>query len=114
MLGGDVGGESELQGAPQISVVLQGVNLLIRGKRPGEAPDDQSRLNYYPNYASHNQWGTDHFGFRVDGDLDGFCDRLREKGATFSVEPYDFVPGTRIAYLSAPDNVTIELFQPST
>ena len=113
MLGGEVGAESELQGAPQISVALDGVNLLIRGKRPGEEPDHQNLLRHYPNHASHNQWGTDHFGFSVYGDLDDFCDRLKEKGATFSVEPYDFTPETRIAYLSAPDNVSIELFQPA-
>lgn len=111
VLGGKIIDESEVRGAPQITIAFQGVDLLIRGRRPGEDPDPQNRLRHYADYISHNQWGTDHFGFRVFGDLDAFCDRLREKGATFSVEPYDFLPGVRIAYLEAPDGISIELVQ---
>ncbi len=111
ILGGKIAGESEVRGAPQISVAFQGTTLLIRGQRAGEVPSRPNRLNHFADYISHDQWGTDHFGFRVYGDLDEFCDRLREKGATFSVEPYDFVPGVRIAYLEAPDGVSIELVQ---
>ncbi len=111
MLGGKITGESEVRGAPQIPVAFQGTTLLIRGQRAGEAPGQPNRLKHFADYISHDHWGTDHFGFRVDGDLDEFCDRIREKGARFSVEPYDFVPGVRIAYLEAPDGVSIELVQ---
>lgn len=111
VLGGTITGNSEVRGAPQISVAFQGVNLLIRSKRQGEEPDRPNSLQHYADYISHNQWGTDHFGFQVSGNLDEFCDRLKKKGATFSVEPYDFVPGVRIAYLEAPDGVSIELVQ---
>ena len=111
MLGGNTVGESEVRGAPQISVSFKTVNLLIRSRRQGEAPDSPNRLQHFADYISHNQWGTDHFGFRVVGNLDEFCDQLKKKGATFSVEPYDFVPGVRIAYLEAPDGVSIELVQ---
>ena len=109
MLGGKIAGETEVRGAPQISVAFQGATLLIRGQRAGEKPGRPTSLKHFADYISHDQWGTDHFGFSVDGDLDEFCDGLREKGATFSVEPYDFVPGVRIAYLEAPDGVSIEL-----
>lgn len=111
VLGGRVTGDSEVRGAPQISVAFESVSLLIRGQRPGEEPSRQNDLQHYADYISHNHWGTDHFGFRVFGDLDVFCDQLRKKGAAFSVEPYDFVPGVRIAYLEAPDGVSIELVQ---
>ena len=111
MLGAKITGESEVRGAPQISVAFQGATLLVRGQRPGEQPGRKNSLQSFKDYVSHDQWGTDHFGFRVFGDLDDFCDRLKEKGATFSVDPYDFVPGTRIAYLEAPDNVSIEVVQ---
>lgn len=60
---------------------------------------------------SHNEWDIDRFGLTVHGDLDEFCDNRRKKGATFSVEPYDFRPGVRVAYVEAPDGVTIELVQ---
>ena len=33
------------------------------------------------------------------------------QGATFSVEPYEFLPGARIAYRQAPDGVTVEFVQ---
>ena len=55
------------------------------------------------------EWGVDHFGLRVQGDFDGFCGDLRGKGVTFSLEPRDFNPTTRIAFINAPDGVSIEL-----
>jgi lactoylglutathione lyase len=46
---------------------------------------------------------------RVRGDFDGFCSGLKGKGVTFSLEPTDFNPTTRIAFINAPDGVSIEL-----
>jgi lactoylglutathione lyase len=109
VLGGKITGQYEIRGSTQISVVFEGATILIRGRRPGEQPDRKKNLETFKDYVSHDQWGTDHFGFRVSGDLDEYCDLLKTKGATFSVEPYDFAPGVRIAYLYAPDNVSIEL-----
>jgi catechol 2,3-dioxygenase-like lactoylglutathione lyase family enzyme len=111
ILGGEIKGEYEVRGAPQISVAFNGISILIRGQRSGEAPRDPDKVQHYADFISHNQWGTDHFGFQIKESLDDFCDRIRGKGATFSVEPYDFVPGVRIAYLEAPDGVSIELVQ---
>ena len=111
VLGGDIKGEYEVRGSTQISVAFPGANLLIRGPRPGEEPGRKNSLGFFKDYVSHDQWGTDHFGFRVSGDLDEFCKQLKEKGATLSLEPHDFAPGVRIAFLSAPDDVTIELVQ---
>ena len=34
---------------------------------------------------------------------------LKQKGVTFSLEPTDFNPTTRIAFINAPDGVSIEL-----
>lgn len=108
-LGGVIEKSYELRGAPQIAVALGGATLLIRGARPGEAPRAPSELHAFGDFASHDQWGTDHFGFRVSGDFGAFCDDLRNRGARFSVEPHEFMPGSRIAYLAAPDGVTVEL-----
>ena len=112
VLGGTIAEASEVRGAPQIAVAFDGAILLVRGRRPGEQPARGSLLEYYDGFVSHNRWGTDHFGFRVTGDFDRFCDELRTKGVAFAVEPYEFMPGRRIAYIEGPDGVTIELLEP--
>lgn len=111
MLGGTITRNAEVRGAPQIAVQFEGATLLVRGQRPGEEPGDKNPLQSFENFVSHDQWGTDHFGFTVVGDLDAFCRTIREKGGEFAVEPYEFRPGTRIAYLSGPDGVSIELVE---
>jgi catechol 2,3-dioxygenase-like lactoylglutathione lyase family enzyme len=111
MLGGTIARRCETRGAPQIAVQFEGATLLVRGQRPGEQPGDKNALQSFENYVSHDQWGMDHFGFTVAGDLNAFCDAIREKGGKFAVEPYEFLPGTRIAYLSGPDGVSIELVE---
>jgi catechol 2,3-dioxygenase-like lactoylglutathione lyase family enzyme len=73
--------------------------VIVRGERPAEDAGGRAGL----------QWGIDHFGLRVSGDFDGFCADLRAKGVGFSMEPTDFNPTTRIAYIDAPDGVRIEL-----
>ena len=111
MLGGEIVRRGEARGAAQIAVRFENATLLVRGQRPGEQPGDKNALQSFDNYVSHDQWGMDHFGFTVDGNLDAFCDTIRAKGGQFAVEPYDFTPGTRIAYLHAPDGVSIELVE---
>jgi len=71
----------------------------LRGQRPAELAAEKPGL----------QWGVDHFGMRVKGDFDGFCTGLRNKGVAFSMDPTDFNPTTRIAFIKAPDGVSVEL-----
>lgn len=111
MLGGAVTRRSDVRGAPQIAVQFSGATILVRGRRPGEQPGERPPLQAFENFVSHDQWGTDHFGFKVVGDLTAFCDAIRRKGGKFAVEPYEFAPGTRIAYLAGPDGVSIELVE---
>ncbi len=114
MLGGKITDAYELRGAPQIAVAFEGATILIRGQRPGENPDRTKGIQPFGDFASHDEWGTDHFAFRVHGDLDEFCSCLKEKGATFSIEPDDSIGrtwGGSIAYLNAPDGVSVELVQ---
>ena len=54
--------------------------------------------------------GLDHFGLTVD-DIHGAVAALKSKGVTFTMEVTTARPGVRIAFLSAPENVSIELIQ---
>ena len=111
ILGGRIVAEYELRDAPQINVQVGGMQILIRGKRPGENPVATRAMQEFADYSSHNEWGTDHFGYTYRGDLQAFCEELRGKGATFVVEPWEFSPGSLICYLAAPDGVSIEIVQ---
>lgn len=110
-LGGDIKASYTVRNAPQISVVVGGITLLIRGVRKGEVPGTPSPMQHYDDYSSHNEWGTDHFGFTYRGDLGEYCDSLKAKGCTFAVEIWEFTPGNRICYLAAPDGVSIEIVE---
>jgi len=100
-LGGRIIGSAEIRGAPQVIVAFEGATIIVRGQRTGEEAAGKPGL----------QWGTDHFGFSVKGDFDGFCDDLKKNGVTFTLDPVDFTPTVRIAFIEAPDNVSIELLQ---
>lgn len=111
VLGGEITGAHDVRGAPQVAVTFEGATILIRGRRRGEQPTRPKSLELFDDFVSHNEWGTDYFAFTVNGDLYGFCKHLRKKGAIFSVEPHEFSPGARLAYLQAPDGVSIELME---
>jgi lactoylglutathione lyase len=98
-LGGRIARSAEVKGAPQVYVSVGGFIVIVRGQRPAEKATGKPGL----------EWGIDHFGLRVKGDFDGFCTDLKQKGVTFSLEPLDFNPTTRIAFIDAPDGVSIEL-----
>lgn len=98
-LGGRIVKSLEVKGAPQIYVSFGGFVVIVRGERPAESAKEKPGL----------QWGVDHFGVRVKGDIDGFCEGLRKRGVTFSMDPTDFNPTTRIAFINAPDGVSVEL-----
>ncbi|MBV9826168.1 MAG: VOC family protein [Alphaproteobacteria bacterium] len=111
MLGATIARDTIARGAPQIFVELGGMTILIRGKRPGEAPATPRAIRPFSDYSSHDEWGTDHFGFMYKGDLAEFCEELRAKGVKFPVELKGGVGGTPLCYISAPDGVSIELMQ---
>jgi lactoylglutathione lyase len=98
-LGGQILRSVEVRGAPQIYVAFGEAMIIVRGQRGGEAARDKASL----------EWGIDHFGVRVHGNFDAFCQELKGRGVVFSVEPTDFNPSTRIAFVEAPDGVSVEL-----
>jgi catechol 2,3-dioxygenase-like lactoylglutathione lyase family enzyme len=111
MFGATIAADTMARGASQIFVELGGMTILIRGRRPGEAPAPARPIQPYADFSSHNAWGTDHFGFLYQGDLAAFCDQLRAKGGNFPVEPKRGVNGSLLCYVAAPDGVSIELMQ---
>jgi len=98
-LGGKIGRSGDVHGAPQIYVSVGGAMVIVRGERPAEHAADRVSL----------QWGVDHFGLQVKGDFDGFCAGLRGKGVMFTMDPTQANPTTRIAFIQAPDGVSVEL-----
>lgn len=98
-LGGQICRSVEVRGAPQIYVAFGDAMIIVRGQRGGESARDKASL----------EWGIDHFGVRVQGDFDAFCQDLKRRDVVFSVEPRDFNPTTRIAFVEAPDGVSVEL-----
>jgi catechol 2,3-dioxygenase-like lactoylglutathione lyase family enzyme len=98
-LGGDIVKSGVVLGAPQIYVSFGGPMVIVRGQRSAELAAEKLGL----------QWGVDHFGLKVQGDFDGFCAALRSKGVAFSMDPTDANPTTRIAFIHAPDGVSVEL-----
>jgi catechol 2,3-dioxygenase-like lactoylglutathione lyase family enzyme len=112
MFGGEVTAVQEnLRGAPQIDVRVGGMTIVIRGRRPGEQPVATKPMHHFDGYSSHDEWGTDHFGFTYHGDLRAFCAELKRQGVRMAVEPWEFKPGMVLCYVAAPDGVSIELIQ---
>ena len=102
-LGADVAGRPESRGVPSVRLKVGGANVYLRPARADEslvAPGPES-------------FGTNHFGVRVS-DVDATVAELRQRGVFIEVEPWDFSPGSRIAFIKGPDGVRIELVQART
>jgi catechol 2,3-dioxygenase-like lactoylglutathione lyase family enzyme len=111
MFGATIKADTVARGAPQIFVELGGMTVLIRGRRPGEAPVPGRPIRPFADFSSHDGWGIDHFGFLYRGDLTAFCAELAAKGVTFPVPLKRGVGGSLLCYVAAPDGVSIELMQ---
>lgn len=98
-LNGKIWKSIEVRGAPQVYVQFGDSFVIVRGRRGAESPEGKDAL----------EWGIDHFGVRIHGDFDEFCARLKKNGVRFSMEPTDFNESTRIAFIDAPDGVSVEL-----
>jgi catechol 2,3-dioxygenase-like lactoylglutathione lyase family enzyme len=101
-IGATVMERRDSNGAPAVELRLAGTRLLIRAGREGE--------ELAPAGARH--FGTDHFGLGVR-DLDATAAELKRRGVFFEMEPRQFRPGVRIAFVKGPDNVRIELVEAS-
>lgn len=90
---------TEQQGKPRIDVDLCGQMVFIARVGPDDPIADAPEQPHL---------GLEHLGLVVDK-IDDVVAELKGKGAEFTMEPTTIRPGTRIAFLKGPQNVSIEL-----
>ncbi|MEK9672718.1 MAG: VOC family protein [Rhodospirillaceae bacterium] len=88
-------------GKPRIDLKLGGCDIFIAPVKPGDKVGQPPETPYQ---------GLDHFGLCVK-DIDATVAELKAKGAEFTMDPFDIRPGVRIAFIRAPQGVSIELLQ---
>ena len=103
MFGARVIESVQSDGQPRIDLDINGLTVFIASV-PAEA--DMAAAPPDPHL------GLDHFGLRVD-DLDGAVAELKQRGATFTMEPRTIRQGVKIAFIQCPDNVRVELLERS-
>jgi lactoylglutathione lyase len=86
-------------GKTRIDLKLGGVNIFIAPVAAGDGVNPPPTTPYQ---------GLDHFGLSVSG-IDTVVEELKAKGAVFTREPTTVRPGVRVAFLRAPEGVSIEL-----
>ena len=95
-------GRGKLSTTKSISLELNGEELMtISGRAEGEDPVAGS---------TEPRYGLDHFGFETD-DIEGLAAVLRSNGVKFNCEPWTMPSGTMVAFVVAPDEVSVELIQ---
>jgi catechol 2,3-dioxygenase-like lactoylglutathione lyase family enzyme len=98
MLGAEVI-RSMQEGKPRIDLRLGGANIFIAPVTAGDGVNPPPTTPYQ---------GLDHFGLCVSG-IDAIVAELKGKGVKFTKDPTTVRPGVRIAFLRAPEGVSIEL-----
>jgi len=78
-----------------------GANIFIAPVAPGDGVNPPPATPYQ---------GLDHFGLTVSG-IDSLVAELKGKGVEFTREPTTVRPGVRVAFLRAPEGVSIELLE---
>jgi len=87
------------QGKPRIDLKLGGANIFIAPVAPGDGVNPPPVTPYQ---------GLDHFGLTVSG-IDAVVAELKAEGVEFTRDPTTVRPGVRVAFLRAPEGVSIEL-----
>ena len=99
-LGAEIIRTPQADGSTRYDLDLTGQKIFIAKADPGAtAPSPQTPY-----------MGLDHFGLTV-ADIDAAVAELKSKGVPFTMEPKTIRPGVRIAFLTAPQDVSIELIQ---
>ena len=100
--GAEITGERPLSTTKSITLSLEGEPLMtISGRAEGEDPVPGS---------TEPRYGLDHFGFEVD-DMEAVAAHLKSNGVKFNCEPWTMPSGSTVAFVEAPDKVSVELIQ---
>ena len=99
-LGAEVIRTPQPDGSMRIDLNLSGQKVFVAKAMPGKAAGA-------PNSP---YLGLDHFGLTVD-DIEAAVSELKAKGVAFTMGPTAIRAGVKIAFLTAPENVSIELIQ---
>ena len=83
------------------------IDLNLAGQKVFIAQADAGKAGAAPNSP---YFGLDHFGMTVT-DMAAAVAELKGKGVPFTMEPKTIRPGVTIAFITAPQNVSIELIQ---
>ncbi|MCH8745178.1 MAG: VOC family protein [Chloroflexi bacterium] len=103
--GAKITSERPLSTTKSIQLELNGQYLMtISGRAENENP--------VPG-TTEPRYGLDHFGFETD-DLAGLAARLKDNGVKFNCEPWTMPSGSMVAFVVAPDEVSVELIQRPT
>jgi catechol 2,3-dioxygenase-like lactoylglutathione lyase family enzyme len=87
------------QGKPRIDLKIGGANVFVAPVTAGDGVNAAPTTPYQ---------GLDHFGLTVSG-IDAIVADLKAKGVEFTRDPQTVRPGVRVAFLRAPQGVSIEL-----
>ena len=60
--------------------------------------------------STEPRYGLDHFGFEVD-DMGEVAAHLKSNGVKFNCEPWTMPSGSMVAFIEAPDKVSVEIIQ---
>jgi lactoylglutathione lyase len=101
-LGAEVIKSPQTDGSLRVDLNLAGQKVFIAKAQPGKAADAPASPYF----------GLDHFGLTVE-DIKAAVGALKAKGVTFTMDVTVARPGVQIAFLTAPENVSIELIQRS-
>jgi catechol 2,3-dioxygenase-like lactoylglutathione lyase family enzyme len=99
-LGAEVVKSQQADGSWRIDLNLAGQKVFIAKSQPGKAAEA----------PSSPYLGLDHFGLTVN-DIKASVAALKAKGVHFTMDVTTNRPGVQIAFLTAPENVSIELIQ---
>ncbi len=94
--------ERPLSTTKSIQLAMNGQPLMtISGRAKGEDPVPGS---------TEPRYGLDHFGFEVD-DMESAAVHLRSNSVHFICEPWTMPSEATVAFVEAPDQVSLELIQ---